>query len=669
MPLLSFYSNSQDAKPKSHPSSDSATAGLAPSISTSSTTSTSIMSPDEEDIQEKQMFDAMRAARRALDLFLDSRIAESEAILEPQLCKTSMYYALARSVLLTLKSMMTFQQADFEVAIDSLKHTVHLSSMIIRKGHGALWFLDGITSWIKSGTTVEQLKKMRPLYRHAELVHAEAYLLKAMICIIHDESLVSFLREGLHIRQSYMTYTTLEKFVLTAEEPINDDHFTSGVRFGMGCFNVMLSLLPKTVMRLVQFIGFNGQRLHGLELLESSGGWDKYKKTGVMPKRQGPDEGLRRQFCDMATIAYHIVLAKLMPVSHVNDELAVTVLKYNLDLYPNGVFFLYFHGRQLFSERKLDEAKAEYIRAIETQKDWVQLQHICYWERGLIGVLQRDWKTASDVYEILYKESNWSKAVYAYFKGITMFMLAKSEKDSKKQKALLTQAAYLMKKVPGLRQKIAGKSIPLEKFVARKARKYLEQENSLMFPDLEIANAFGACDFIPIPLLRSNIERIDAELAQLPTNSKNHADDICMGHYMRAMMARLLLIRVDNKKEQNQLREIHHKSMQIVFNAAKDVEYDHYVYYFSRYENARMLIIERDYDGAEKELQVILRASDKGQYNIGAGSKAKSKYSLENHLLFKCHNCMSELEELRKSLNGNDDDSDSDSFASANSNV
>lgn len=289
------------------------------------------------------------------------------------------------------------------------------------------------------------------------------------MCIIRDESYISFIREGLHIRQAYMTYTVLEKYVLEEDstkgedDPPMDDHFRSGVLFGMGAFKVMLSLLPRTVLRLIEFIGFTSDRAQGMKLLQAPGGWDNYKKTGEMPSIQGPDEGLRRQFCDMLLIAYHVLLAKLIPVNDCDDPLAAAILNYNLQLYPNGVFFLYLHGRQLFSETKLTEATEEYIRAINIQKDWKQLQHICYWERGLVSTLEQDWKTAAEMFDILYMESNWSKAVYTYFKGVALYMRALEEKqDAKKRHSLMTQATYMMKKVPGARQKIAGRSIPLE---------------------------------------------------------------------------------------------------------------------------------------------------------------------------------------------------------------
>ncbi len=60
------------------------------------------------------------------------------------------------------------------------------------------------------------------------------------------------------------------------------------------------------------------------------------------------------------------------------------------------------------------------------------------------------------------KEATWSKAIYAY--GMAVCLLETGG-----------DARPLMERVPKLRQKIAGKSIPLEKLVARKARKFLSQ--------------------------------------------------------------------------------------------------------------------------------------------------------------------------------------------------
>lgn len=184
-----------------------------------------------------------------------------------------------------------------------------------------------------------------------------------------------------------------------------------------------------------------------------------------------------------------------------------------------------------------------------------------------------------------------------------------------------------------------------------------------------MANAFGACDYLPAHLLRANIERIQKELARLDRSSPNYADDLCLGNYLLAMMARLLLTRTtDQPDECSRLRQIHRESLHETFEQAKNIRYDHYIYYFARYENARMMIYHGEYDSAEAEIQVILKANEKGQYNIGAGRHAKNKYSLENSLLLKSHNCMAEIRDLKASSSFKDKE-DSDSFASASSNL
>lgn len=56
--------------------------------------------------------------------------------------------------------------------------------------------------------------------------------------------------------------------------------------------------------------------------------------------------------------------------------------------------------------------------------------------------------------------ASWSKAIYAYAKAAMMYEAGQDPKTVGK----------IMAQVPDLMQRIAGKSIPLEKFVARKAK-------------------------------------------------------------------------------------------------------------------------------------------------------------------------------------------------------
>lgn len=522
------------------------------------------------------------------------------------------------------------------------------------------------------------------------MVYAESYLLKALLCIIHDESFVSFLREGLHVRSSYNTYKTLQKYLIHVREQALlgkdvsscgvDDHFTSGVSLGVGLFNIMISLLPTSVMKVVEFIGFTSDRAYGMEILETAGGWEEYADLPLseLPPPQEANEGLRRQFCDMALMLYHIILSKLIPLSDVNEGLSDRILAYSLKLYPDGVFFLFFSGRQLGARGQLIEAKSQYQKAIDTQKDWKQLQHMCFWELGLINLLQQSWQEALDCYTTLQKESNWSKSVYYYLQAISLYTLSiSSDKSLQEQQRLAKESGEMMQKVTGAKQKIAGKSIPLEKFVARKARKFIAQNNRLLFPDLEALNAFSAFDFMSIDLLYNNLNRINTEIYRLTHEATheevlNYYDDLCLCHYLRAMVLRLLLDQVKDAdaSKKAEWKKLHTESIKCVMDNANKIQLDHYIYYFTRYEEARMMIYDQQYEKARENVQSIIKTSEKGQFNIGAGPHAKNKYSLENTILFKCHNCLTQIQALSQSTistssASNNDDDDSDHFSSA----
>jgi hypothetical protein len=111
--------------------------------------------------QQNLLLDAVEV-RRALDLFLDSKISDAENILEPKRY-SSLYHSLGHAFILFLKSLMTFQQVDIEAAIEALKETVQLADGFRKKDSG---WVGSISSWVK-GMTVQDIKNMSRLHRHA----------------------------------------------------------------------------------------------------------------------------------------------------------------------------------------------------------------------------------------------------------------------------------------------------------------------------------------------------------------------------------------------------------------------------------------------------------------------------------------------------------------------
>ena len=113
-----------------------------------------------------------------------------------------------------------------------------------------------------------------------------------------------------------------------------------------------------------------------------------------------------------------------------------------------------------------------------------------------------------------------------------------------------------MSEVPKLRQRIAGKSIPLEKFVARKARKCESQGGRLVLPALEIAYVLHAVSRAPRAAIAEHmLPRAEAALAELgryekkpeeyPGQGKGSSsgvfwDDWCLARHLEGVCLRYI---------------------------------------------------------------------------------------------------------------------------------
>ncbi|BGP52632.1 hypothetical protein JCM8202v2_000188 [Rhodotorula sphaerocarpa] len=548
-------------------------------------------------VTPEELREDVKIVWEALSLFLSSRMKEAEEI-----CLTGsdhrLYFAVGYALIQAIKSMATFEPNDLEDAIECCRNTISIAQLLRKHDYGLLARVGSIA---KGSASVASVRSMTPVQRHAELVYAECTLLKAraVLSMAYAGDFVAFLKEALNMRSAYSTYRTLEQYIESEddawgdEDPKVDRDFRSGVNLGNGMISLILSLLPSTVLKIMDVIGFSGDRDVALRTLMKPGG-----------------------------------------VGGVDIEAASRILKYNLAQYPNGIFFLYYAGRLKSTQTLLEEATTCFERAIDAQREYKQLGHICYWDLGLAALAQGDWARGYEYFGKLESESNWSKAIYTYAKAIMLY----------EQLVDPESLSHTMHEVPRLLQRIAGKSIPLEKFVSRRARKFIAQDNRLLLAGLDLAyvlNCFGLCPgFV---LHDVHLKRVDEVLAVLAAvedpsaygqGNGEYWDDFCLAHMLRGVIYRVMahpepyvVVRPPEPPVPTDIADSEAaRSFQLVLSRARDIQHDHHLVWFTHYELGRLHHAQGHWNLARDEYELVLSGK-----NIETSTKkGKGKVTLQN---------------------------------------
>lgn len=228
----------------------------------------------------------------------------------------------------------------------------------------------------------------------------------------------------------------------------------------------MISLLPAKIIKLLEFIGFSGDKEYGLSELEA----------GYQERR-----GLRHVLCAMFLLSYNLLVSFVL--SHTDGDLdwCEKVLEEELSLYPNGVWFLFFKGRLELTRGKFENSLEWYTKSWKSQDLWPQFHHICFWELMWAHCSLQQWNQAAMFAGHLAEESHWSRTIYLYQRAAILMMQNPSVQSEEKQ-----TIDTLMMQAPTFKQRIAGKSLPMEKFVIKKTERYFAQKKSLVLPIFEL---------------------------------------------------------------------------------------------------------------------------------------------------------------------------------------
>lgn len=559
-------------------------------------------------MDEKVLADAIKMTNVAINLCLSNKFVQAQAKLEPWV-NESMYHALGYSTIMYLQAMMTFEPQSIQQASNSNKIALDVCERHRRK---QTW-TQSFTSWIWN--PYDNLKEVE---RHAELCYAECLFMRAMLTFIQDENLVSFIKGALRIRSAYQTYKTCLDMITHQPESLLHSaqrmDFEGGVHLGIGGFNLMLSLLPAKIIKLLEWVGFSGDKLKGLEHLE----------RGCLSKN------LRSPMCAMVLLAYHSVITYYLGNGEGDVMYAEEILQPQLKAFPKGAIFLYYAARIKQIQGKLDEAIEKYNDSISSQSEWKQFHHICYWEVIWCYSYSGEWSKAFHYASVLLAGSSWSKTTYMYLKAslrvmarITNQQIAKEDDNGE-----VDTEEYMFRRLPVYKQRIAGKSIPFEKFSIHKANKYLEQNNRLFLPGLELIllwNGFNVLHHRP-DLVQPMLNLVQTSLAELETSrgeNVNYIDDWCLGTLLQGMCFRCM------RKTKEAL-----ESMLNAVNMSKDLVQDFYLAPFACAEVGFLYLEEGDLSQAKEYL-----------------NRARKDY--ENHMLqsrlhFRIHSALQEIKHVQK---------------------
>ncbi|XP_048474063.1 tetratricopeptide repeat protein 39A isoform X1 [Rhincodon typus] len=539
----------------------------------------------------------------AMDLFLNNQFSESLEMLKPRV-KDSMYHALIYATILEMQAMMTFEHDD----IISAGHTMKEAQEICQRFRKKSTVVGSLSSLVNKPAgdhfTEEEV--------HAEVCYAECLLQRAALTFLQDENMVSFIKGGIKVRSSFMIYKDLHNFLqsdLFNKGP-NHSHLEGGISLGIGAFNLTLSLFPTRILKLLEFAGFSGDKEYGLSQLHD----------GVLVPN------LRAILCVMLLLCYYTFLTFILGTGEEEVTDAVVLLQPYLTRYPKGAIFLFFSGRIEEIKGNLDEAIRRFEEGCAAQQAWKQFHHMCYWELMWCFTYKQLWKVAYFYADLLSKENRWSKAMYVYMKAAYLSMLPAHE-----AKPFGDDEVELFRQVPLLKQKIAGKSPPTEKFAIRKARRYKSNYAvRLPVPALEMMYMWNG--FTVIGKQRDLTEEMLRTISEAETALEQAApndyltDDRCMVKLLKGLCLRHL----GNVLEAEQC-------FVYIYHNEKNIKFDHYLIPNALLELSLLYIQQ-----ARKEEAIKWLRRAKQNYK---------DYSMESRTLFRIHAALSKLK-AEKDENG-----------------
>ncbi|XP_043260175.1 tetratricopeptide repeat protein 39C-like [Colletes gigas] len=261
-------------------------------------------------------------------------------------------------------------------------------------------------------------------------------------------------------------------------EPTEVSRLMSAVSFGYGIYQLCVSLLPPSLLKVIHFLGFEGDREAGL--------------TALMNARLSED--MRAPLATLSLLWYHTIVRPFFALDGSNLRAGVNAAKQLIaECHPefnNSALFLFFTGRIERLESNVNGALEAYGKAVEASNQR-EIKLLCLHEVAWCHLIRLSYEEAYRSLMQLRQQSRWSKSFYAYLGTVCCGAIGKFDILATTYRTILHFANR------------TNKETQLGVFILRRAPKLVDQETGqpytvlyyrlLVYELLYLWNAMPSC--------------------------------------------------------------------------------------------------------------------------------------------------------------------------------
>nr|XP_061795488.1 tetratricopeptide repeat protein 39C-like [Nerophis lumbriciformis] len=389
---------------------------------------------DTVEDEEREAVNDAELALRGINLLLNNGFKESDKLFRAHR-NHSPLMSFGASFVSFLNAMMTFEEEKMQLASEDLKATERLCES---ENAGIIQTLKNkmkrsTDPWRSGLAAVERLQR--------QIIIADCQVYLAVLAFTKQE-LSAYIKGGWILRKAWKVYdkcycdiTQLQECSgsvgggsgrrrrKASEQQVSSttpspsprpdcisaedlDRLKGSVSFGYGLFHLCISMVPPHLLKIVNLLGFPGDRLHGLSALTYA----------------SESKDMKAPLATLALLWYHTVVQPFFALdgsdSHSGLAEAKAILRERETIYPDSSLFMFFKGRIQRLESQMSAALTSFNNALQLASEQREIQHVCLYEIGWCNMIELNYSESFKAFERLKNESRWSQCYYAYLTGV-----------------------------------------------------------------------------------------------------------------------------------------------------------------------------------------------------------------------------------------------------------